>query len=104
MSTTEVKSSGSVVRQRSWKKRKWYEAVGGRMGPVDLPDDNYQDLLARAIQRERDARRVRRPERDSVWAHVFRCVCCGRVRGEQERREPHSEVCIRCVRDAGFWN
>jgi hypothetical protein len=26
------------------------------------------------------------------------------VRGEQERREPNSEVCMRCVRDAGFWN
>jgi hypothetical protein len=39
-----------------------------------------------------------------VWEHVFRCVCCGRLRGDQERREPRSLVCIRCVREAGFWN
>jgi hypothetical protein len=26
------------------------------------------------------------------------------VRRGEERREPDSEVCMRCVEDAGFWN
>lgn len=44
------------------------------------------------------------PERDAVWARAFRCVCCGRLRGDQERREPASEVCVRCVHEAGYLN
>ncbi len=64
----------------------------------------YKDRIARAFEREREHRRVLIPECDSVFRHVFRCVCCGRVRGEEERREPRSSLCIRCVRQAGFWN
>jgi hypothetical protein len=66
----------------------------------------YLDRIARAVEREREHQRVPRlpMECDGVLAHVFQCVCCGRVRGDQERREPNSEVCIRCVVDAGFWN
>jgi hypothetical protein len=29
---------------------------------------------------------------------AFKCVCFGRIRKVEERREPESEVCIRCVR------
>ena len=66
----------------------------------------HMDRIAAAWEREREHRRVPRwpLECDAVWDHVFRCVCCGRVRGEEERREPGSRICIRCVRDAGFWN
>ncbi len=64
----------------------------------------YMDRIARAFEREREHRRVLVPECDSAFAHVFWCVCCGRLRGEEERREPRSEVCVRCVREAGFWN
>lgn len=78
--------------------------MGGKMPPVPFDGDGYRDRIARAIERERELRRVELPEHDGVWAHVFRCVCCGRLRGEQERREPNSGVCIRCVREAGFWN
>ena len=64
------------------------------------------DRLALAFERERGHRR--RPpwplELDTVWAHVFRCECCGRLRREEQRREPASLICIRCVRDAGFLN
>jgi len=62
------------------------------------------DLLQRAVERERNHKLPLRwaLEQDSVWDHVFACVCCERVRGEEERREPRSEVCIRCVRAAGF--
>ncbi len=64
------------------------------------------DLVGRAFAREHHAQRVLRwpMEYDSVFAHVFRCVCCGRMRGEEERREPRSCVCIRCVHQVGFWN
>ncbi len=64
----------------------------------------HKDRIARAFEREREYRRVLTPECDSVLAHVFQCVCCGRVRGEEERREPRSCLCMRCVREAGFWN
>jgi hypothetical protein len=64
------------------------------------------DRIAQAFERERGHRR--RPpwplEFDTVWAHVFRCECCGRLRREEQRREPGSVICIRCVRDAGFLN
>jgi hypothetical protein len=63
-------------------------------------------LIGVAWAREREARRVTWPalEQERAEAHVFRCVCCGRVRGEEERREPRSSLCMRCVREAGFWN
>jgi hypothetical protein len=62
------------------------------------------DPIGRAFERERENRRVvTLPlEFDTVLAHVFRCVCCGKTRPEEQRREPGSEVCIRCVRAAGF--
>ena len=64
------------------------------------------DFLGRAVTRERE--HVQQPwmplEVDSVWMHVFRCVCCGRKRRIEERREPRSEVCVRCVREAGYEN
>src|SRR5689334_4228703 len=74
----------SSRRQRSSKQPvKWWVGRG------------YLDRLARAVEREREHRRVGTLECDSVAEHVFRCVCCGKVRGDQERREPESEVCIR---------
>jgi len=69
-----------------------------------LNDEPRLDLIAKAFERERENQRLRAPERDSVWNHVFRCVCCGKVLDERERREPRSEVCVRCVREAGFFN
>lgn len=82
----------------------------GRRGPkvrgVGVADDVLRDPLAAAYARERDHARV--PpwplEEDCVVDHLFRCVCCGKVRGDHERREPNSEVCVRCVREAGYWN
>jgi hypothetical protein len=79
---------------------------GGRMPAAGPVDEGYRDPLARAVARERDHARV--PpwplEEDCAVEHVFRCVCCGRLRGDQERREGRSLVCIRCVREAGYWN
>jgi len=43
-------------------------------------------------------------ECESAAAGVFRCVCCGKVRNDEERQGPRSKVCLRCVREAGFWN
>lgn len=98
MSLAEVKQ-GFLSK----KRRKRGRGMGGPMPPV-LLDEGYQDRIAKAVEREREHRRVSAPERDSVAGHLFRCVCCGRVRSEEERREPKSELCMRCVREAGFWN
>jgi hypothetical protein len=64
------------------------------------------DRIGKAFAREREHRRVvRLPlEYDCVLAHVFRCGCCNRVRNEDERREPDSEICARCVTAAGLEN
>jgi hypothetical protein len=68
--------------------------------------DPWRDPIALAFAREREARRYLPwpMEQDSVHWHVFRCVCCGKVRSDEERREPESEVCVRCVGEAGFVN
>lgn len=45
----------------------------------------------------------RRPEyADSVFRHVFRCELCGKQRREEDRREPHSEICRQCEEEAGY--
>lgn len=68
--------------------------------------EGFRDRIAAAFERERGDRTFpRRPlECDTTYAHVFRCVCCGRKRREEDRREPNSEVCIQCVEEAGFLN
>ena len=60
--------------------------------------------LGAALAREREHRRVLWPpmEFHSARAHVFKCVCCGKPRRVEERREPRSDVCSRCMRAAGF--
>ena len=40
-------------------------------------------------------------EWETAAEHVFRCVCCERMRREEDRREPESEVCVQCVREGG---
>jgi hypothetical protein len=76
------------------------------MPAVPIDQKVYQDRIARAFAREREHTRV--PllpmEFDCVLAHVFRCACCNRVRDEKERREPESNLCLRCVREAGWEN
>ena len=66
----------------------------------------YADVITRAFQREREARRwpVWAPDILLLPPGAFKCVCCGRNRAAEERREPKSEVCVRCVRMAGFEN
>jgi len=68
-------------------------------------DEPFGDPITRAWAREREARRwLSWPEDHNRLGRVFQCVCCGRVRSEEERREPRTCLCIRCVREAGFWN
>jgi hypothetical protein len=64
------------------------------------------DLVARAFRREREARRWPGWQSEVFWQppSLFKCVCCGRQRSDADRREPDSEVCLRCVRAAGYWN
>jgi|SRR3954463_12580759 hypothetical protein len=102
---TDFLEPGAGLRVRA-PKRKRFRGLGGVIPPVPLDDDAYQDRIARAVGREREHRRVAfpTPECETVWAHVFTCVCCGRLRGEQERRDASSEVCVRCVREAGYEN
>ena len=112
METTETmvtKSSGKPRlggRDPNFFKKRWARLRRMRRQGPWVPDDvgSYQDRIARAVRREREHRQVGTLESDSVIGHVFQCVCCGRVCGDEERREPSSEVCMRCVGDAGFWN
>ncbi len=61
------------------------------------------DLIRNAVKREREARRSVCPiERHSSHTGVFRCELCSRVRREEQRRELYSEICIKCVEEAGF--
>jgi hypothetical protein len=61
------------------------------------------DLIGTAVAREREHRRVVWPmEQESAQLRVFKCVCCGKVRREESRRERWSEVCVHCVGEAGF--
>jgi len=64
------------------------------------------DRIAKAFAREREARfwPVWQSGVVVVHAAVFKCLCCERQRRNAERREPESEVCIHCVRAAGYWN
>lgn len=41
-------------------------------------------------------------ECETAAEHVSRCVGCERLRREEDRREPESEVCVQCEREAGF--
>ena len=116
MKTTENTRS-STEEKREWKRR--HEAAladlrrlkaeerAGRVAVMWCPaGDSYLDRMASAIQRERDHRRVPVPvpECESAWVHTFECVCCGKVREEKRRREPDSEVCVFCEREAGIFN
>jgi len=64
------------------------------------------DRIGRAFARERKAGfwPVWQPGILLVHAAIFKCVCCGKERRTEDRREPESEVCVRCVRAAGFDN
>ena len=64
------------------------------------------DRIGRAFAREREARfwPVWPPGVVVMHAAVFKCVCCGKQRRGEDRREPESEVCVQCVRAAGYWN
>lgn len=108
MQTTETNTGrarvkSGLVPSREYYRRRWRPL---RRQPLWVPGDvgRYQDRIARAVAREREHRQVVMPERGTVFDHVFQCVCCGRVRGDEERREPASEVCLRCVQAAGFVN
>lgn len=52
------------------------------------------DLIGRAFHREREARfwLVWQPDFIRLPPGAFKCVCCGRNRKAEERREPESEV------------
>ncbi len=92
---------------RSDLRRMRFEELAGRLPLMwCAAGDGYLDRMALAIRREREHRRapVPVPECDSAWVHTFECVCCGKVRGEQRRREPGSDVCVFCEREAGIFN
>jgi hypothetical protein len=112
MNTTEKASTGDK-NVHPWKlpdgeyfrkKREKARRMAGERLWVPEDAGRYQDRIARAVAREREHLRVRIPERETVLDQTFQCVCCGCWRGNQERREPCSQVCLRCVEDAGFWN
>ncbi len=55
-----------------------------------------------AIERMRNHSRVIAMEFEFVDVHAFRCELCDEMRREEDRREPGSEICIHCMREAGF--
>jgi hypothetical protein len=64
------------------------------------------DAIARAFKREREREArfwpVWQPDFVVMRPAEFKCVCSARNRKAEERREPESEMCVRCVRAAGF--
>jgi hypothetical protein len=89
-----------AAKERKERKRRRRKAAR-----QESDGEKFSDPITRALRRNREATSyVKFPEGDWWARHVFRCVCCGRVRSEEERREPRSSLCIRCVREAGFWN
>lgn len=73
-----------------------------------LTKSDYQswqhfERLLRAIEREWPNDPASWPmELHCCRARTFRCELCGRRQAEEKRREPGSEICAGCVRDAGF--
>lgn len=62
------------------------------------------ESILRGLTREYErGRRVWPPSYQSVHQRVFRCELCNRERPEEQRREPQSEICIKCVEEAGFY-
>jgi hypothetical protein len=111
MQTTET-ASGNDKKGHPWKTepeylpKRWARARRMARQRLWVPADvgQYRDRIARAFAREREHWRVKTPEGQTVLDYTFQCVCCGGWRGDEERREPDSEVCLLCVEDAGFWN
>src|SRR4051812_41273658 len=68
--------------------------------------DRLTDTIGKAFAREREARFWPVWPTGAVVMHaaIFKCVCCDKHRRSDERREPDSEVCIRCERAAGYLN
>lgn len=99
----KLNGSGLFSRKENTKyqsRRRRQRRIWARFAPAP-----WRDRIAAAFAREREARRCVAPlEYESALAHVFECACCGRIRREEERREPDSEVCVRCVRAAGFYS
>ena len=60
------------------------------------------DPLERSRNRNIELSRRRVMESFSSFAHVFKCELCQQTRPDEMRREPDSEICIKCVEDAGF--
>ena len=56
------------------------------------------DAIGRAFEREREARfwPVWQPDFVVLRPSSFRCVCCLKLRSTEQRREPESEVCMKC--------
>ena len=62
------------------------------------------EFLFKALKRDRELQRPAWPmELHSSYDHVFRCELCNRLRRDEQRREPDSEICIKCVEEAGFF-
>ena len=91
-----------TINHRERRERRGRKEPGQRT--LFVMNEMFSDPITRAITRNREVVQAEVPERDTVWDHVFRCVCCGKLRGDEERQGPRSEVCLRCVQDAGFWN
>ncbi len=82
-----------------WRRRR-------KPRPGELPygvREVFSDPITRAFARERAAGVYANWQaRERAAGVEFKCVCCERTRPGRERREPGSQVCVRCVQEAGF--
>ncbi len=82
-----------------WRRRR-------KPRPGELPygvREVFSDPITRAFARERAAGVYANWQvRERAVGLEFKCVCCERTRPGRERREPGSQVCVRCVQEAGF--
>jgi hypothetical protein len=77
------------------------EGAIGRDGRTRLEPEKGEGVTPFVLKRP-DRVEVPPLENDTVHWHVFKCELCGRVRNEDDRREPDSEICRFCEEDAGF--
>jgi hypothetical protein len=95
-----VGPGSSAAKERKEGKRRRRKAAS-----PEANEEGFSDPITRALKRNREATRyVRFPEGECWLDRVFQCVCCGKWRPNNNRREPRSEVCLHCVAEAGFWN
>lgn len=70
--------------------------------PWQLADDAYTEFLKKGKLDVFDSTMRALSRGGEGEDFTFTCELCEKVRGDHQRREPDSEICIKCVQEAGF--